>query len=61
MTKNKLKQFTVSAKLDLLVSVEVTARSLDEALEKSKSLKVQDFVDVDGDYLDGEMEITGIY
>ena len=61
MNKDRQKDYTVQAKLDLVVSINISARSLEEALEKSKQLKVQDFVDILGDYIDGEMEITGMY
>ena len=58
---NKIRKFYVQAKIDVLVSVELSARTIDEALEKSKTLKVEDFITVDGDHIDSEMEITGIY
>lgn len=59
--KNNLKKFTVSAVLNLNVTVDVTARSLEEALQKSKELKDHDFVEILGEYLDGSFEVTGIY
>jgi hypothetical protein len=59
--KTKIKKFCVQAKIDVLVAIELSARTLDEALEKSKTLKVDDFLSVEGDHIDSEMEITGIY
>ena len=56
-----MKTFQVSAKLDLFVSTEIQAKSLEEALEKARKFKEQEFVTILGDYLDGNMEITGIY
>jgi hypothetical protein len=56
-----MKTFQVSAKLKLFVTTEVQAKSLEEALEKSRTFKEQEFVTILGDYLDGSMEITGIY
>lgn len=42
------------------VSVEIRAQSLEEALEKAKELDEEDFVTVNGEYADGEFEITGV-
>jgi hypothetical protein len=61
MEKEKLRDFEIQATLVLLVTTTVPARSLDEAVGKSKELKESDFVDFKGDYMDGKMRITGIY
>lgn len=59
MTKTAL--YTVQAKLDLFVSIEVRAQSLADALEQSKTLKETDFVEIGGEFIDGSMEVTGVY
>jgi len=56
-----MKTFQVSAKLNLFVTNEVKAETLEEALEQARKLKEQDFVTINGEFLDGSMEITGIY
>ncbi len=61
MKKEKIRDYEVQAKLTLYTSTTVSARSLEEATEKSKNLKEQDFVDFNGDYIDGNMRITGVY
>jgi len=43
------------------VSIEITANSLEDALEKAKSLDAADFIDIKGDYNDSDFDITGIW
>ena len=61
MKDNKMTTYYIQAKLELIVSIETQAKNLDEALTKTKSLKEQDFVTIDGEYVDGNMRITGVY
>ena len=56
-----MKTFQVSAKLNLFVTNEVKAETLEEALEQARKMKEQDFITINGEFLDGSMEITGIY
>ena len=55
-----LQAYGVWARCRQQVIVEIRARSLEDALEKSKELKEEDFVTVNGEYCDGEFEITGV-
>lgn len=57
----KTREYQVQAKLELLISISTNASSLLEAIEKSKNLKEDSFADIIGDYVDGEMRITGVY
>ncbi len=57
----KLQTYCIQAKLNLMVSIEVSAHDLDEALAMSKEKEVSDFVDIHGDYIDGNMRVTGVY
>ena len=58
----KRKRYTVQAKLDLFVSTEILAESLEDAVQQSKKLTEHDFVTIpQGDYIDGSMEVTGVY
>jgi hypothetical protein len=52
--------YNVYARLNLEVSVEIQAQSLEEALEQARKLKEVDFVDIPGEFLDGNMQITGV-
>ena len=60
MSKN-CKTYVVQADLKLTVGIEVKAKTLEEALVEARTLKETDFVDILGDYIDGSMEVTGIY
>lgn len=55
-----LQAYGVWARCRQQVSVEIRARSLEDALEKAKELEEEDFVTVNGEYCDGEFEITGV-
>ena len=57
----KTTSFEVSALLSLWISINIEAATLDDALVKSKALKEEDFVRIQGDYNDGKMRIIGIY
>lgn len=57
----KRKQFVVQAKLNLWTSITVTASSLEEALAEAKKLNESDFVEFQGDFIDGDFRITGAY
>lgn len=57
----KLKTYTVYSKLQLEVSTEINASSLIEAAEKTQELKEKDFVTIKGEYLGGNMNITGVF
>ncbi len=61
MNKNRNNTFTILAKIVLETNIEVSASSMEEALEKSKSLKINDFIDIHGDHLDSELDINGVY
>jgi len=53
--------YCIQGKLTLEVCLSISAKNLDEALEKSKKLKVDDFVEFKGDFCDGNMKIVGIF
>lgn len=57
----KLKTYCVQGQLKLMVSIEVSAHDLDEALAKSKEFNEDDFVDILGELIDGNFKITGVY
>ena len=61
MNKSKRpKTFTVYGKSTMEVGLEITATSLPEAMEKASKLTVEDFVEVNGEYIDGDFRIIGV-
>lgn len=56
----KVYTYGVWAKTDHLINIEIKAESLEDAVAKSKELKEEDFVEVLGEYADGNFEITGV-
>jgi hypothetical protein len=62
MAKNKPKDsFFISAKILIEANLEITANSLEEALEKSRELKIGEFVDVTAELMDSSLKITQVY
>lgn len=57
----KKQSFTVQAKLELTLSVDVKAKDMDEALAEAKKLVIGDFVTVKSDLYDESIELTGIF
>lgn len=53
--------YSVGLHVKLDVVIDVAADSLAEALEKSKSIKLEDVVDVLGDLNDQEIKVVAIY
>ncbi len=56
MAPKKLSTFNVEASLDLKIGIQIKAESLEDAIQQSKDLKVQDFVKILGDYNDGDLK-----
>ncbi len=59
--KKKTKRYIVYSKLIINAGVEVTARGLEEAVAKAREMNEEDFIDFKGEYIDGSMDITGVY
>jgi hypothetical protein len=59
--KEKTKEYQVQAIIKTIVCISVSAKTLEEALDKSKALTEKDFITIDGEYMDGEYRITGVY
>jgi len=57
----KQESFYVEARIVVSVGVEVVARSLEDAVEKSKSMKLDDFIGLLGDLNDSNHRISGVY
>ena len=56
----KLKSFRVWVECRRQVALTVKAENLEDALTKSKELEDDDFVTVNGDYIDGDTRVTGV-
>lgn len=61
MTKNSLKTFYIIADLTICTSISIQANSLEDAVEKSKKLEIDDFVKCHGDINEVEIKITGAF
>jgi hypothetical protein len=55
------KTYYVEGRIGLCVGVEVYAKSLEEAVEKAKTLELGDFVDILGEHNDSNFEISGVF
>ena len=56
-----LQDFIITANLKLQVDITIKAESLEDAVQKSQTLNVSDFVNIKGEYNDGNLKITGAY
>ncbi len=57
----KNQRFDITAKLVLEVSININAENLADAVEQSKSLHESDFIKFRGEYIDGKINIVGVY
>lgn len=60
--KASQQQFTVSYEIKLFVGETIAAESLEAALAFGRERRANDVVDLDGlEYIDGEIEVKGVY
>lgn len=61
MSKSKKEiTFTVSLQMDITTSVEVTAETMEEALQKAREIKVGHIIECEG-YIDScEVDVIGV-
>jgi hypothetical protein len=59
--KQKMKDYTVMAMSNELLTLSISARSLEEAFQKAQDLKEEDFMEILGECMDGEFHIAGVY
>jgi hypothetical protein len=57
----KRRTFYVEARIGLSIGVEISATSLDDAIEKAKNMKLDQFVEVLGDHNDSNFAISGVF
>jgi len=55
-----LRTFSVSAQVNIWVSVPIEAESLEDAVTKSRDLGVTDFVTTDGEHIDSQHIVIGV-
>lgn len=53
--RKTMKTFNVCAEVKVEVNLKIEASSYQDALNKAKELDILDFVDIKGDYNDGEL------
>lgn len=51
----KTKGFTVCAEMCLTVSVDIVAESLEDALSQARQMNADEFVEFQGDWVDGDV------
>ena len=61
MASKKQLRFFVEARVAVSVSVNISAKSLDEALEKAKQMKLEDFIEILGDHNDSNFALSGVF
>ena len=61
MRDKKLDDFIICADMTVVSNITIKAKSLEDALEQSKSLGVLDFIEFKDEYVDGSIKITGIF
>ena len=61
MAVKKQKTFTVHFDLKLVTTLDLRADSLEEAIAKAREYGVKDLVEFESDYIDGEVEVTGVF
>jgi len=57
----KVKSFIVAARLNIECDTEIKAESLEDAIAQARKLSECDFVTIHGDYMDGDMDVTGVF
>jgi len=60
-TNNKTKSYQAQAKVTVLTSIEIRAGNIEDAIVKAKELKQEEFVEILGEHLDSNFELTGVY
>lgn len=56
-----LKSFSITAKINIESDITISALDLEDALKKSKELDIEDFIEFKGEWIDGDIEINGIF
>jgi len=57
----KLRTFTVYAKVFVETNTTIRAKDLRDAAEQALGLTERDFVEFDGDFMDGSIKVTALY
>ena len=57
----KQKEYQVQARISILTTIDISAKTLDDAIVKSKELDFSDFVETIGDCFDADFRVTGVY
>jgi len=53
--------YQIIARIIVDVDITISAKDLDEALKKARDMKVTDFVEIKGEYMDGAYKLKGVW
>ena len=59
--KKKQESYEVTFTVKVTTSVPITASSFEDAIDKAREYIVKDIVDFDTDFIDGDLEIDGVF
>lgn len=59
--KEEMPTFYVEGRIGLCIGLEIQAKTLEEANEKAKQFKLEDFVEILGDNNDSNFEVSGVF
>jgi len=59
--KERQKEYQVQARISMLTTIDISAKTLDDAIAKSKDLAPTDFVETIGDCFDSNFRVVGVY
>ena len=62
VVSKKLKSYTVQLRINVVTDYQIAAESLEQALQKALELKLDEVVDLPGDYIDGPgVVVLGVF
>jgi len=57
----KTKEFVVMARVMIECDLTIKAESLEDAIAKARTLKELDFIDIKGEFMEGELHVKGVF
>ena len=61
MTKKTNKRFLIGAKITVETDYTVVAETLEEAVQKARTLELTDFIEIHGNHNDSSLNITSVF
>lgn len=56
----KRREFSVTARVTVIASINIAAENFQDAVAAARDLDVTDFVTIDGEYIDGRIQIAQV-